>query len=684
MKGYIKHIGILDKFKNCHSINLDEGLNIITGRSSTGKSAIIEIFDYCTGNSDNTIPEGIITDNAEIYFIVFEAKDTGLVLARRQEDKSTSLFYKVDPNFPKIEELTLEYFSNEYFLHQDTFKETLGHFWGIDISDTDESEEALKFRSRKGRPSFRNMVSFMLQHQNLIANKHSLFYRFDEKEKREKTIDEFKIFAGFVDQEYYILKQELEKKKLEEERINRQLSQFEEDKRVKSSELQKLLEEYHMISGMKLFQGVSASNMLNAPRNYLDKLQDRNLNVDEASEEYKRQFNKLEKRKNVLIAERRQISLKLEQVNSSIEYVNRYTQTIDNLKPVSDAIEDDSLCPFCQQSNIQIGNEINKLSDAIEWLNTELRKTPQMLASFLPEKRKLEEEIKEKNQELRKVSHEIAKILEVNKELEQNKSLEEQSLRVLLAIENELKWSLGKKTTFSDLNIAQIKNDIQELEDRLTKDYDVEEKLKEAKKFINDSMNTIGLELDFEEAYQPINLHFDINTFELYHLRIRGKEKKKIYLRSMGSGANWLYSHICLFLSLLKYFSSLGDKALIPTILFLDQPTQVYFPSVVDISEEKFDPKTLKEMKGEVEKLDTDLQSVTNLFQQIIYFIEGVYKDYGFKPQIIISDHADRLTLDDGYSFENYVRHRWRKKNEGFIKEELLDKTEEQGSKNSL
>lgn len=673
MRGYIKHIGILDKFNNCHNINLDEGLNIITGRSSTGKSAIIEIFDYCTGNSDNTIPEGIITDNAKLYFIVFEAKDTGLVLARRQEDKSTSIFYRVDPNFPELEKLNLEYFNDEYFLNQKTFKETLGHFWGIDISDTDESEEALKFRSSKGRPSFRNMVSFMLQHQNLIANKHSLFYRFDEKEKRERTIDEFKIFTGIVDQEYYILKKELEKKKLEEESINRKLKQFDEDKLIKSSELQKRLEEYHMISGNRLFKGISASNMLNAPKVYLDQLQDRNLVVDETSEEYKKQFNRLERRKNILVAERRQISIKLEQVNSSIGYVKRYTDTIDNLKPVSDAIQNDSICPFCKQNNNQIGREINKLSNAIEWLNTELKKTPQMLSSFLPMKRKLEEEIKEKNQELKKISQEIIKILDVNKELEHNKSLEEQSLRVLLTIENELKWSIEKKKDITDSNILQIKADIHELEDRLTKEYNVEEKLIEAEKFINNSMNKIGLKLDFEEAYQPINLHFDINTFELYHLRIRGKDKKKIYLRSMGSGANWLYSHICLFLGLLRYFSSLGDKALVPTILFLDQPTQVYFPSIVDISEEKFDPRNLKEMKGEPEKLDVDLQSVTNLFQQIIYFIEGVYKDYGFKPQIIISDHADNLTLDDGYSFENYIRHRWRKKKEGFIKEELLD-----------
>ena len=56
------------------------------------------------------------------------------------------------------------------------------------------------------------MTSYILQHQNLIANKHSLFYRFDEKEKRDKIIDEFKIFAGFVDQDYFIIKQQINDK----------------------------------------------------------------------------------------------------------------------------------------------------------------------------------------------------------------------------------------------------------------------------------------------------------------------------------------------------------------------------------------------------------------------------------------------------------------------------------------
>lgn len=46
MRCYIRYIGVIDKGNNCHYISLEEGLNIITGRSSTGKSAIIEIFDY--------------------------------------------------------------------------------------------------------------------------------------------------------------------------------------------------------------------------------------------------------------------------------------------------------------------------------------------------------------------------------------------------------------------------------------------------------------------------------------------------------------------------------------------------------------------------------------------------------------------------------------------------------------
>ena len=74
-----------------HSVQFTTGVNIITGKSSTGKSAIIEIFDYCMGSSEFNIPSGVITDNADIYFVILSIKEIFLVLARKENDKKIFL-----------------------------------------------------------------------------------------------------------------------------------------------------------------------------------------------------------------------------------------------------------------------------------------------------------------------------------------------------------------------------------------------------------------------------------------------------------------------------------------------------------------------------------------------------------------------------------------------------------------
>lgn len=60
------------------------------------------------------------------------------------------------------------------------------------------------------------------KHQNLVANKHALFYRFDEKEKRDQVIDHTKIFIGLVDQQYFHFSQEHERLTDELKRLERQ------------------------------------------------------------------------------------------------------------------------------------------------------------------------------------------------------------------------------------------------------------------------------------------------------------------------------------------------------------------------------------------------------------------------------------------------------------------------------
>ena len=662
MRCYIEHIGVIDNNDNCHYISFKEGLNIITGRSSTGKSAIIEIFDYCTGSSQNTVPVGVITENAYLYFVILVKNDSRLVLGRLQEGGKWNGFYKLETEEFDISSLCKDYFKEEYNTPIKDFKDELGRYCGMNITDTDENKEDIIYRGKKnGRPSFRNMVSFMLQHQNLIANKHSIFYRFDQKEKQERIIDEFKIFAGFVDQQYYVLCQRLNEKKKEIEAHKQTQVRIESEKKQRVIVLDELREDYYNVSGKRLFPDVDSEHILNLPQQYIDELEKTEISVIDDSEGYKDNYNHLIQQKNELLAKRRKAQLELQQINSSINYAKQYASKMDNIHPVSEAIRGESECPFCHNKNGTTKDEFNKLTSAINWLNEELRKSPQRIASFLPQKKAIEDRIHDLNEQLRKVEEELMRITKINNELLKNKSLEEQSIKIRLQIENELEWVIEKKRNLEQNNIESLIKEVKNLEKLLSDKYGVEKKLQDAEGFINNAMNEIGSQLDFEPSYKPINLHFDIKTFDLYHLR---NKDERVYLRSMGSGANWLYSHICLFLAFQKFFASINNST-VPNILFLDQPSQVYFPSVIDFGAD-FNYKELKKLENKESEADADLQSVTNLYDRIIEMIDALEKEYGFKPQIIITDHADNLHLKQ-YEFESFVRKRWRGADDGFI-----------------
>lgn len=176
-------------------------------------------------------------------------------------------------------------------------------------------------------------------------------------------------------------------------------------------------------------------------------------------------------------------------------------------------------------------------------------------------------------------------------------------------------------------------------------------------------MAEIGSNFEFEASYTPINLHFSFETFDLYHLT---PENDKIFLRSMGSGANWLYCHVTLFLALHRYFAELSDKCSIPSIIFFDQPTQVYFPNF-----NRDNSKTFEEQKNQEaeqrktlnvhQNIDEDIKAVENLFSQLSIYCNDLEETNGFSPQIIVTDHADNLTLSNGVSFESLVNgNRWR------------------------
>ena len=115
-----------------------------------------------------------------------------------------------------------------------------------------------------------------------------------------------------------------------------------------------------------------------------------------------------------------------------------------------------------------------------------------------------------------------------------------------------------------------------------------------------------------------------------------------------------------------KYFAELGDQCSIPSILFFDQPTQVYFPNFNRDNSQTFEEQTKQEIEQRKtfdvkQDVDEDIKAVENLFSQLSIYCNELELKNGFSPQIIVTDHADNLTLANGVLFESLVNgNRWR------------------------
>lgn len=663
MRTLIYEIGVIDKEGTKHPVGFKKGLNVVTGKSSTGKSALIEIFDYCFGSSENTIPKGVITASAALYYVALSVNHQDIILAR-DPSLSTKAFLRLVDSFDDID-IDKSYFTNNYFRPLDEFKKYLTDFF-LQIDDVDESlvaRENRRYNAKAPTPSIRSFSSFMLQHQNLVANKHALFYRFDEKEKRDQAIDHTKIFLGLVDQDYFHLSQEKERLTAE---VRRLLRQRETNRRVSENYKQNIEPELSQLCSLMGLESipVSLDQMLRHPQNAKDKL-DKIIvpeKIDHNSDIATKRYNKLKFLRTEKTAELRKLQREAASINKHIQEEGRFIDKISRLQSPKQVEVSALVCPFCHTEKNSLVQSAERLQQAIVKVSSNISHTRPMKAKYASSLINVKRRIEVCSKELTSINYQITEIEKSEKQIANKKSLYENiimqkaKLFVLLDTLNMANDSELEK------QISDLGNRLKLIEVRLEK-YDIKRGLEQASIKVNEYMAEIGQHFEFEVSYRPINLHFSFETFDLYHLT---PEKDKIYLRSMGSGANWLYSHVSLFLALHRYFVELGEKCAIPSIIFFDQPTQVYFPNFNRDNAESFEDQAKYEAEQRqtlnvIQNVDEDIKAVENLFSRLSDYCNELEKVYGFSPQIIVTDHADSLTLPNGELFESLVNgNRWR------------------------
>ncbi|MEZ8147706.1 hypothetical protein [Enterovibrio norvegicus] len=400
MMAKISQIGAIDNLGHTHKVKLQQGLNIITGRSSTGKSALIEIFDYCFGCSEFNIPEGVITKNCQIYFVLMDIGETKLLLGR--ENKSKSAFIK-EFRGDKFHgrDVNLDDFDRSNFLSLDNFKSELNGYFGIDLTDVDLDITSAYYRkSRKPSPSVRSFMSYLLQHQNLIANKHAVFYRFDEKEKREQAIEHFKIFLGFIDQEYYIISKDIDSLKIELRKLEVSAPRIDALRKRNKERLVGLFEEYEALTGYP-FEGATPEKAFNNPQRWLEEIQSTHVKIDSSSEKNTQLISKYEKERKDYLVTIREDEKVYRDLCTSITSTSSYNNAINNNGIPIQITEHVTRCPVCTSESDVLEEESNALGDAIDWLNSELLKTPFVHKSFIEKREKTIRSIKEKRDVLK-------------------------------------------------------------------------------------------------------------------------------------------------------------------------------------------------------------------------------------------------------------------------------------------
>ncbi|MDM3848354.1 MAG: DUF3732 domain-containing protein [Aphanizomenon gracile PMC638.10] len=185
---------------------------------------------------------------------------------------------------------------------------------------------------------------------------------------------------------------------------------------------------------------------------------------------------------------------------------------------------------------------------------------------------------------------------------------------------------------------SQIRSDIEQLK-KLIASYEEQLDIDEIKAILASILNRIGQQmtewakrLQLEHSDSPYR--FDLNKLTV----IADRPERPIPMGRMGGGENWLGCHLITLLALHKHFIERNRP--VPHFLFLDQPTQIYFPSEEAYLNLQGTPS------DEIIRANADKEAVERMFN----FLFDVCEELSPHFQIIIMEHAN---LGNNARFQN-------------------------------
>jgi hypothetical protein len=597
------------------------GLNIITGRSSTGKSALSEIIEYCMGRSTCNVPEGVIRDKVSWFGVIYKFDhDEAMVIKPSPKigcsSSSIGMLRKgADLSPPIFDDLAVN--SDDSVIIK-----TLSFMLGIGENKTDVPIDS----SRASYPvTIQHTYYYLFQKQGIIANKDQLFYRQNEDFQTQAIKDSLPILLGISNDEKYILDEKLRKTrrklKVAEKKVNllsntidanlnRGLTLITEAKTVGiiNNDICKDDNFSDVIATLKKVLDWKPDNVSNNDNEQTDWLENEILYLRRDRRAYEQKLN---------------TALQFSTHSSGFTYeVKEQKSRLQSINALPRSKETGEWqWPFAEKNLGMTLPIADVLLKEVESLDRELEavigERPKLKA-FILEQELVIEKTKE---DIKKAETKLKSVIDANNEILKLKSRNYAASRVIGRVSLFLEDVVVSNDLSSiEVEFNNLRRQVLELESQLSED-EAKERLTSVLNNISSRMSKYLIKLKAEFSEHPFRFDFSKLTV------IADRPDRPIPMARTGGGSNHMAYHLAVLLSIHEFVKE--NKCPIPSFLLIDQPTQVYFSSEL----------SYKNADGSINntEADADVEAVRNLFNLLNDFT--LVDAPGF--QLIVTEHAN-------------------------------------------
>ena len=562
-------------------------VNVISGLSKTGKSAIIPIIDYCLGSEKCSIPVKTIRDACSWFGVVFDTAQGELLLARREPGqlKATGDMFVSQGVSIVIPDLIEKPNSNV-----DGVKRTLDELAGLTQLDFDPEETGLSF---KGRPSFRDMTAFVFQPQNIVANPNVLFFKSDSTDHREKLKTIFPYVLGAVTPEALALEHELRRLRMELRRKERELESVRQVSLRWIAEVRARASRAHELGLLATAPAVNATiaELISALRTAAAAIS--TILDDSGPTLHSGALGGAAEELVALQREEAAVSSTLSQLKQRFADMTRFREAASDYRgslsvrrdrlQVADWIgglfETDHQCPLCGTANTPAAANVESLRSALRHIEDQASSISEVPVAFDREYQRVKADLDLETERINAVRLRRRALQATSEEARARQYQLAESARFAGGLEEALA-RYDQLASDGELSVeaASLRERVSAIEERL-RTLDVRAAVGRATQRFANLVGRILPELDTERPDDPVQL-----VIEELTVRVAG-EGRDDYLWEIGSGANWLAYHVATSVALHQLFRSLTYNH-VPTFVVYDQPSQVYFPRLQDEAEE--------------------------------------------------------------------------------------------------